>query len=143
MTIKRTAGSHWEGPLQDGRGTVSLSSSGAGTYRVSWPGRSGEEPNGQTSPEELVAAAISACYNMSLSHTLESQGHTLGSVDTDAEVTFRLGEGLTLIALTVRASVPGLSEEAFGEAAESAKKNCPVGMALAGVREITLDARLV
>ncbi|MFF5471228.1 OsmC family peroxiredoxin [Streptomyces achromogenes] len=141
MAVIRTAGSHWEGTLQDGRGTVTLASSNAATHEVSWPSRA-EEPAGRTSPEELIAAAQCACYNMSLTHTLESKGHTLESVDTKAEVTFELGAGLTRLALTVRATVPGISEEDFRQAAETAKANCPVTMALSGIKEITLDAAL-
>lgn len=141
MPSTRTAGSHWDGQLADGSGTVTLSSSDSGTHPVSWPGRTGE-PEGRTSPEELLAAAQAACYNMSLTHTLEGQGHALTAVDTEADVTFDPGAGITRVALRVRAQVPGLSEEAFREAAEVAKRNCPVSLALAGVREITLDAAL-
>jgi osmotically inducible protein OsmC len=64
-------------------------------------------------------------------------------VDTRADVTFQPGEGITAIKLTVRATVPGLSEEDFQAAAQDAKANCPVSQALAAVENITLDARLV
>jgi osmotically inducible protein OsmC len=57
-------------------------------------------------------------------------------------VTFQPGEGITKIALTVEGSVPGMDEAAFRAAAEAAKENCPVSKALAGVPEITLEARL-
>lgn len=142
MATTRTANTHWEGSLTEGQGSVSLSSSNVGTYEVSWPART-EAPNGKTSPEELIAAAHSACYSMSLSHALGGAGHTLASVDTQADVTFQPGEGITGIALTVRASVPGLSADEFQAVAEDAKKNCPVSVALAGVPAITLDAQLV
>jgi len=57
MATTRTATTHWEGPLRDGgKGTVSLESSGLGTFAVSWTSRA-EAPDGQTSPEELIAAA--------------------------------------------------------------------------------------
>ena len=57
-------------------------------------------------------------------------------------MSFVPGEGITKIALTVRGRVPGMDAEAFLEAAEAAKANCPVSKALAGVPEITLDAQL-
>lgn len=124
-----------------GQGTVSLDSSKIGTYEVSWPSRA-EEPNGRTSPEELIAAAHSTCYSMALSHGLAGAGTPPEKVDTKAEVTFQPGEGITGIHLTVRASVPGLAAADFEKAAQDAKANCPVSKALAGTK-ITLDAALV
>ena len=57
MATTRTANAHWEGPLlQGGKGTVALDSSNAGRFDVSWASRSGQ-PEGQTSPEELIARA--------------------------------------------------------------------------------------
>jgi osmotically inducible protein OsmC len=140
MATTRTATTHWTGPLMGGSGKVSLASSGLGTYDVDWPART-EEPGGKTSPEELIAAAHSACYSMALSHGLAQAGTPPESVDTRADVTFQAGEGITGIHITVRANVPGLSPEAFAEAAENAKANCPVSAALTGTT-ITLDAAL-
>ncbi|MCI0382848.1 OsmC family protein [Streptomyces sp. CNQ085] len=142
MATTRTARTHWEGNLLEGKGNVALESSGIGTYEVSWPSRA-EEPGGKTSPEELIAAAHSSCYSMAFSGGLARKGHTVEKLDTRADVTLQPGEGITAIKLTVRATVPGLSEEDFQEAAEEAKANCPVSQALAGVKNITLEARLV
>jgi lipoyl-dependent peroxiredoxin len=141
MATTRKATTHWEGNLLEGKGAVTLESSGIGTYDVSWPSRA-EAANGKTSPEELIAAAHSSCYSMALSHGLAQAGTPPTTVDTSAEVTFQPGTGITGIHLTVRASVPGLDAAAFAEAAEGAKKNCPVSQALAGTT-ITLDATLV
>lgn len=124
-----------------GQGTVALDSSKIGTFEVNWPSRA-EEPNGKTSPEELIAAAHSTCYSMALSHGLAGAGTPPEKVDTKAEVTFQPGEGITGIHLTVRASVPGLSAGDFEKAAQDAKAGCPVSKALAGTT-ITLDAALV
>jgi osmotically inducible protein OsmC len=140
MAATRTANAHWEGSLLEGKGTVSLDSSGIGTYDVSWPART-EEPNGVTSPEELIAAAHSTCFSMSLSNVLTKAGHTVETVDTKADVTFQPGEGITGVALTTRASVPNLSADDFATFAEEAKTACPVSQALAGTT-ITLDAAL-
>jgi len=140
MPTTRTANAHWEGSLTEGKGTVSMDSSGIGTYDVSWPARS-EEANGVTSPEELIAAAHSTCFSMALSNELTKAGHTVETVDTLAEVTFQPGKGITGIVLTTRASVPGLAAEEFATFAEGAKTNCPVSAALTGTT-ITLDAAL-
>jgi osmotically inducible protein OsmC len=141
MATTRTATTHWEGPLLDGgKGNVRLESSGLGTFDVSWPSRS-QEPGGQTSPEELIAAAHSACFSMALSNGLAKAGHTDITLDTRADVTFQPGEGITGIVITVRAAVPGLSSDEFAELAQTAKTNCPVSQALAGTK-IDLDAAL-
>lgn len=141
MATVRTANAHWEGSLMEGSGTVELASSGLSSFDVSWPSRA-EDANGKTSPEELIAAAHSTCYSMALSHALAGDGTPPRTVDTTAEVTFQPGTGITGIHLTVQAAVPGLSAEQFAQAAEDAKKNCPVSQALTGT-EITLDATLV
>ncbi|MEU8133041.1 OsmC family protein [Streptodolium elevatio] len=141
MATTRTATTHWKGALIGGAGTVSLDSSGVGTYDVSWPSRA-EAANGKTSPEELIAAAHSSCYSMALSHGLAGAGTPPESVDTEANVTFQPGEGITGIVLKVQARVPGLSEEDFQAAAQNAKENCPVSKALAGA-PITLEATLL
>jgi osmotically inducible protein OsmC len=142
MATTRTAKTHWEGNLLEGKGTVALDSSKIGTYDVSWPART-EEPNGVTSPEELIAAAHSSCYSMAFSHGLAGKGYTVQSLDTQADVTFKPGEGITSIVLTVKATVPGLSEEDFQAAAADAKANCPVSQARTGVKDISLNAQLV
>ncbi|MFF0308315.1 OsmC family protein [Streptosporangium sp. NPDC004379] len=141
MATTRTATTQWKGALLDGSGTVSLDTSGVGTFDVSWPSRA-EQANGKTSPEELIAAAHSACFSMALSHGLAQAGTPPQTVATKTDVTFQPGEGITGIVLSVRAQVPGLSAEEFRTAAETAKANCPVSKALAGTT-ITLDAELV
>jgi lipoyl-dependent peroxiredoxin len=140
MAIVRTAKTHWEGSLIEGGGKVTLESSGIGTYDVSWASRA-EEANGKTSPEELIAAAHSSCFSMGLSLGLAKAGTPPASLDTQADVTFQPGAGITGIHLTVVGRVEGLSADDFAKAAEDAKLNCPVSQALTGTT-ITLDASL-
>jgi osmotically inducible protein OsmC len=140
MATTRRATTHWEGSLLEGAGRVTLESSGIGTYDVTWASRA-EDPNGRTSPEELIAAAHSSCFSMALSNGLAKDGSPPEALDTNAEVTFQPGDGITGIHLTVRGRVPGMSEEQFVTAAENAKANCPVSKALTGTT-ITLDAAL-
>ncbi|HEY5821984.1 MAG TPA: OsmC family peroxiredoxin [Propionibacteriaceae bacterium] len=140
MATVRSAEAHWEGSLMEGQGEVELVSSGVGSFEVNWPARA-EEPNGVTSPEELIAAAHSTCYSMALSHGLATAGTPPTSVDTKADVTFQAGQGITGIKLTVSAVVPGLTAEQFEAAAQDAKVNCPVSAALTGTT-ITLEASL-
>lgn len=140
MATTRSASTHWEGSLFEGAGTTTLESSGLGTFDVSWPARA-EEPGGRTSPEELIAAAHSACFSMAFSNGLAKAGTPPTTLDTTAEVDFVPGTGITQIRLVVRGTVDGMSEEDFVAAAEAAKEGCPVSQALKAV-EITLDAAL-
>jgi osmotically inducible protein OsmC len=120
MAATRTAKAHWEGSLIEGAG------------------RTNDKAEGVTSPEELIAAAHSSCFNMALSNILAKAGSAPESLDTTADVTFVPGEGITGSKLSVNGKVPGLTADQFAEFAEDAKKNCPVSQALAGTT-ITLD----
>ncbi|HEX5561676.1 MAG TPA: OsmC family protein [Nocardioidaceae bacterium] len=141
----RTARTAWNGTLQDGSGQVELSSSGVGTYEVSFPKRAAENADGTTSPEELIAAAHSACYAMQLSAFVAEAGGTPQSLDVKADVSLGPdpdgGFRLTGITLTVEGEVDGLDADGFEQAAQKAKAGCPVSKALTGV-EITLKASL-
>jgi osmotically inducible protein OsmC len=140
MATTRSATTNWEGTLFEGSGKVTLESSGLGTYDVSWPART-EEPNGKTSPEELIAAAHSSCFSMAFSNGLAKNDTPATSLRTTAEVEFTPGTGITGIKLTTRGVVDGLSNDEFVALAEAAKVGCPVSQALTGTT-ITLDAAL-
>jgi osmotically inducible protein OsmC len=143
VAADRRAEVRWQGSLTDGSGTIVSTTTGAiGEQPVSWAARSTDETGGVTSPEELIAAAHAACFAMALSNTLAKDGHAPEELNTSATVTFQPGEGITRVALTVEGTVPGLDEDAFRAAAQTAKENCPVSKALAAVPEIGLDARL-
>jgi osmotically inducible protein OsmC len=140
----RDATTHWEGGLQSGAGQVTLDSSNAGQFNVSFPTRTGN-PDGQTSPEELIAAAHSSCLAMNLSGTLEGAGFTPTTIDVSAEVTLGPdpagGFHISGIAITLSAVVDGIDEAKFAELAATAERTCPVTKALGGTK-ITLDASL-
>ena len=143
MAAERRASVTWTGDLMSGSGRIDEVGSGAfAPLDVSWAARSEEASGGKTSPEELIAAAHAACFSMALSLGLAKGGNPPDRLETSAVVTFVPGTGITKSALTVRGVVPGLDADGFRDAAESAKKDCPVSQALAGVPEITVDAAL-
>ena len=142
MATDRHAAVTWSGDLLHGNGTITSVTSGAfGPLDVSWASRA-EEPNGRTSPEELIAAAHAACYCMALSHGLAGAGTPPDELEASATVTFVPGTGITRSALTVVGRVPGVDEAGFAAAAQAAKDGCPVSQALAGNVELSVDARL-
>ena len=141
----RTARTGWTGTLEQGVGQVELTSSKLATFEVSFPRRAADDAGGYTSPEELIAAAHSACYAMQLSALIGQAGGTPQALDVQADVSLGPdpagGFKLTGIKLTVRGEVDGLNAGQFLQAAEQAKAGCPVSKALTGV-DITLDAAL-
>ncbi len=142
MATERRADVTWRGDLMSGDGTIERVGSGViGGIDVSWSART-EEPNGQTSPEELIAAAHASCFSMALSHALAQAGHAPRELKSSATVTFVPGTGITRSAIDVEGDVPGVDADAFREAAEQAKENCPVSKALAGNVELAINARL-
>jgi lipoyl-dependent peroxiredoxin len=132
MATTRNAACEWHGSLTEGSGRTTLGSSGLGTFDVTWASRA-EDPDGRTSPEELIAAAHASCFSMALSGGLAKGGHPPTTLNTSAEVDFQPGEGITGIRLHVSGDVPGLDADGFREAAEAAKVGCPVSKALAAV----------
>ena len=138
----RTARTAWTGTLEQGSGQVEMTSSGIGTFEVSFPTRAADDAGGTTSPEELIAAAHTACFAMALSAEIGRAGGTPKTLDVSADVSLGPdpagGFKLTGIALNVSGEVDGLDAAGFRQAAEAAKVGCPVSKALAGV-DISLD----
>ncbi|MEA2630795.1 MAG: lipoyl-dependent peroxiredoxin [Chloroflexota bacterium] len=145
MAATRRAEATWSGALTNGSGTVSAVSSGAfSALPVTWAART-ETAEGKTSPEELVAAAHSACFAMALSGALARAGTPAERLDVSAEVTFdKLEAGWRVVssALTVNGRVPGMSKDDFLAAAESTKDGCPISVALAGNVALSVKATL-
>jgi lipoyl-dependent peroxiredoxin len=145
MAIERNAHATWDGDLRSGSGRFDLESSGAiAGESVTFASRF-EQPDGKTSPEELIAAAHATCFSMALANGLAQDGHAPTKLETEAQVTLDQADGgfaITKIQLTVRGRVEGLDEDGFRKAAEQAKQNCPVSKALASVPEISVDAAL-
>ena len=133
----------WEGKLRDGKGSFKAQSgvfSGSFSFGTRFEGKKG------SNPEELIAAAHAGCFSMALSSALEKAGHPATRIETRAAVTLDMVEGapkITRSVLDVRGKVEGIDQAAFQQAAEGAKKNCPVSKALQGNIEITMQAKLV
>ncbi len=140
---RRTAEVTWHGDLTEGRGTIESVGSGAfGPLDVTWRARA-EEPEGMTSPEELIAAAHAACFSMAFASGLAKAGFTAEHLSSTATVTFVPGTGITTVALDVEGNVPGIAADRFRELGEQAKDGCPVSGAMKGNVDITVNVRLL
>lgn len=139
---KHFANAVWKGNLPKGNGNFTLKSSG---YEGSFNFHSRFEDGKESSPEELIGAALAGCFSMALSHALDQDGATPEKVETYAEVTLaKTGDSfsITEILLKTKGKVQGIDGDKFKKIAKDAKENCPVGKALKNVN-IKLEAELV
>lgn len=142
-TAERRAEVVWNGNLQSGSGTFDLASSGAWSgANVSFATRT-ENPNGNTSPEELIAAAHASCYAMALSNVLHEGGNDPEELRINATCVLDMGSlKITTETLEVHGRVPGLDADGFQQAVEQADQVCPVTNALRGNVDVQVNATL-
>ena len=142
-TAERRAEVVWNGNLQSGSGTFDLASSGAMTGAgISFATRT-EDPNGNTSPEELIAVAHASCYAMALSNVLSEGGNDAEELRVNATCVLDMGSlKITTETLDVTGRVPGLDAEGFQSAVEQADEVCPVTNALRGNVDVQVNATL-
>jgi lipoyl-dependent peroxiredoxin len=143
MATEKTASATWEGTLAEGSGSFSLGTGVVTDQAVTWKDRA--EGGSGTSPEELIAGAHASCVLMALAGVLARSDTPPTKLESEAKATFdKVGEGfgITKMELRIRGEVDGIDEDAFRQAAEQAKENCPVSQALKGNVEVTLDAAL-
>jgi osmotically inducible protein OsmC len=125
--MKRTASAQWNGDLQNGKGILSTASGTLSSTPYSFKSRF-EQGTG-TNPEELLAAAHAGCFTMALSLVLGQAGMKPENLSTTCTITLdKDGEGFSITEshLELKAKVPGASKEAFENAVQQAKNNCPV-----------------
>jgi osmotically inducible protein OsmC len=142
---ERHATAIWQGNLTEGKGSVTTGTRVIADQPVTWKART-EEPDGMTSPEELVAAAHAACYAMAFSAVLQEMGHAPDRLEVTARVGFgpKPGGGMmvTYSNLSVKGRVPGMDQDTFTEAARKGEAGCPISNALRNNVPINLEALL-
>lgn len=141
---EKTASVHWQGQGKQGQGKISTESGALKEYPYGFASRFEDDRRG-TNPEEILGAAHAACFTMAFSFACDRAGLATVDVDTQAAVRLaRQGDAFVIdrIALTMQATVPGISTAKFQEIANAAKRDCPLSKALASVPEITLTATL-
>ena len=144
---ERSATTIWEGGLTDGgSGSFSVASGAFGPQDVSWARRT-EDPEGATSPEELIAAAHASCYAMAFSYTLQNNGTPPQRLEVTSKVGFAPKEGgggmeVKYSRLSVKGKVDGLTPEQFADLAKQGEAGCPVSNALRNNVTIELESTL-
>ena len=139
--MKRKVNAIWKGDGENGNGFLSAQSGGFDKMPYSYKTRfKNDDGNLGTNPEELIAAALSGCFNMKLSFVLNDADFNPEELNTEALLTFEDGKVIS-IELDLKAKVLGIKDEKFIELAEDAKENCPISGVLNC--EIILNASLV
>jgi lipoyl-dependent peroxiredoxin len=143
--IVREAEIVWEGTTARGSGVVSALSSGAFALATTNASRIGD-PEGKTSPEELVAAAHASCFVTSLGSELARAGKPPQRMDVRCTIVMDEVESgdhrIVSSSIAARARVPGCDEATFLKAADEADAGCPISALVRGTATVTVDAEL-
>ena len=141
-TFERHVDVDWSGSIMEGKGTAKAGT-GAFNLPVTFPARIGE-PQGHTSPEELMAASHAACYAMALNATVGRKGGSIARTNVTATVSADKSDAgikLTTSKLKVVAEgLQGIDKAQFPEVAREAEGKCPISNALRGSLNIELEA---
>lgn len=126
--IERSAKVEWEGSVSRGAGTLSGETGAFSGLPFSLPSRIGD-PDGKTSPEELLAAATAGCYTMSLGSELARDQTPPQRLEVRCTIVMDevAGEGHQIVGaqIVVQADAEGATDEALAAALERADAGCP------------------
>jgi osmotically inducible protein OsmC len=143
--IVRDAEIAWVGTTARGSGVVSALSSGAFALETTIASRVAE-PEGKTSPEELLAAAHASCFVTSLGSELARAGTPPERMDVRCTITMDEVEGaghrIVASAISARGVVPGCDQPGFAQAAEDADAGCPFSALIKASATVTIEATL-
>ena len=146
MATTRRATATWSGDLLSGNGTVTAATTGIFRDQpTTWASRTGE-PEGVTSPEELLAAAHASCFSMACSNELAKAGTPPTALSVQVDVTadkLEAGWTVTAAAITVRGDGPGRDPgDRLPRPRPKAKDGCPISRALKGNVALSVEATL-
>jgi lipoyl-dependent peroxiredoxin len=142
--IRRNASVTWEGNLARGEGSISGDSGALNGLPYTLATRVGN-PEGKTSPEELVAAAVGGCFAMSLAGELTQAGTPAERLDVSSACTVDEVDGrhlVTAVELQVRGRVSGIDAETFIRRAMEAEQGCTMSALVRASADVTVEATL-
>jgi osmotically inducible protein OsmC len=142
--VQRAADVTWTGNVARGEGHITAATGAFESLPYSLATRVGQ-PEGKTSPEELLAAAHAGCYAMSLANQLTASGTPPTELRVNATVTLDEVDGSHRIVaseLHARARVEGIDADAFTSAAEAADEGCSFSALIRASGTVTVNAEL-
>ncbi len=136
----------WEGTVSRGAGVVSAASSAAFELPFTVASRVGD-PEGKTSPEELLAAAHASCFVTSLGSELARASTPPERLEVHCTITMDEVEGaghrIVDSTISARVDAPGADEASLAQAARDADEGCPFSALIRASATVTVDATLV
>jgi lipoyl-dependent peroxiredoxin len=143
--IVREAAITWTGTTARGSGVASAATSGAFELPFTLASRVGD-PEGKTSPEELIAAAHASCFVTSLGSELARAGTPPERMEVRCTITMDQIESgdhrIVSSHLVARAAAPGADGESVARAAETADAGCPISALIRASAAVTVEATL-
>ena len=143
--IVREAEIVWEGTTARGAGVVTALSSGAFSLPTTIASRVGD-PEGKTSPEELVAAAHASCFVTSLGSELARAGTPPERMEVRCAILMDevhgVGHRIVSSSIVARGWVSGCDAATFAQVADVAEDGCPISALIRGTATVTVDAQL-
>ena len=143
--IERSAQVSWEGNLARGSGHVSADTGAFAELPISLASRIGN-PEGKTSPEELLAAAHAGCLATSVAGELSRLGTPPEVLSLTARVIMDEveGKGHLVVAseVDVRGRVPAIEAEEFARVVATADEGCPLATLIRASATVTVRAHL-
>ena len=140
-TFSRQAVLAWDGDTRDGAGSVNAGS-GAFVVPATFP-RTGGEPPGQTTPEEMLAASHAICFGIGIRSLIQRRGGRARHVSVTATLTAEKGpQGVRIQASHLSGVVDGLEgidANALQEIARETEERCSISVALRGNLAITSE----
>ncbi|WP_418515452.1 OsmC family peroxiredoxin [Curtobacterium flaccumfaciens pv. flaccumfaciens] len=139
--MKANGSSNWRGDWRTGEGTMSTASVSVDAAPYTFQTRFEQE--GGVGPEELLAAGHAGCFNQALANNLGQNGHAAAWMETAVSVDFGIDDGLPTIRgshISVRAAVPGISDDDFQEWVRRSAKGCTISRVL--TTPVTVEAVL-
>ncbi|MGO3706501.1 MAG: OsmC family peroxiredoxin [Mesonia hippocampi] len=133
--MKTTIKATWENTLKKGEGSFSSENTlmdGMNYHFTKRPNKAA------TTPEEFLAAAYSACYNMTLAMVLSENNHTPKCLETHCHIDYDM-DNIKAAEIEITATIDNLEEEEFLELAAQAKKLCPIGNSFAFPSTLTVN----
>jgi osmotically inducible protein OsmC len=143
--IERTAEAVWEGNVARGAGAITGGSGAFAGLPYRGATRIGAD-EGETSPEELIAAAHAGCFAMSLAGVLSGAGTAVERLEVRATcVMDKVDEHHRVVAsqLEVRARAAELDQAALDQAVEQADEGCPISALIRPSADVRITATVV
>jgi osmotically inducible protein OsmC len=144
--IVREADVTWEGTVSRGAGVVSATSSSAFELPVTIASRIAD-PEGKTSPEELLAAAHATCFVTSLGSELARAGTPPERLEVHCTITMDEVEGqghlIVQSEISARVVAPDADDDIVAAAAAAADSGCPFSALIRASATVIVDAALI